>query len=48
LGLSTSHDIIAKHHGGRIEIENEAFEIQEIQIVPPRIGTASNKNWGQA
>src|SRR4029079_4450594 len=36
LGLSRSHDIIVKQHGGRIEVETEAGKFTEFRIVLPR------------
>jgi GAF domain-containing protein len=38
LGLSMSHDIIVKQHGGSIDIETEAGEFTELRIVLPRGG----------
>jgi GAF domain-containing protein len=36
LGLSMSHDIIVKQHGGRIGVETEPGEFTEFKIVLPR------------
>jgi signal transduction histidine kinase len=36
LGLSMSHDIIVKQHGGRIDVETELGEFTEFTIVLPR------------
>jgi signal transduction histidine kinase len=36
LGLSMSHDIIVKQHGGRIGVETEPVEFTEFKIVLPR------------
>ena len=36
LGLSMSHDIIVKQHGGRIDVETEAGQFTEFRIVLPR------------
>ena len=36
LGLSMSHDIIVKQHGGRIEVETEPGRFTEFKIVLPR------------
>jgi signal transduction histidine kinase len=47
LGLSMSHDIIVKQHGGRIEVETEPGEFTEFRIVLPRTSIASDKNRGQ-
>ena len=38
LGLSMSHDIIVKQHGGSIDVETEAGEFTELRIVLPRRG----------
>jgi two-component system, NtrC family, sensor kinase len=38
LGLSMSHDIIVKQHGGRIEVETEIGQFTEFRIVLPRAG----------
>ena len=36
LGLSLSHDIIAKQHGGAIEVESELGSFTEIVVRLPR------------
>jgi len=36
LGLSMSHDIIVKQHGGSIDIETEAGQFTELRIILPR------------
>jgi signal transduction histidine kinase len=38
LGLSISHDIVVKQHGGSIEVETQPGEFTEIMIVLPRAG----------
>ena len=38
LGLSMSHDIIVKQHGGSIDVETEAGEFTELRIILPRGG----------
>ena len=38
LGLSLSHDIVVKQHGGSIEVETQPGEFTEIKIVLPRAG----------
>jgi two-component system NtrC family sensor kinase len=38
LGLSMSHDIIVKQHGGNIEVETEPGKFTEFKIVLPRTG----------
>jgi signal transduction histidine kinase len=48
LGLSMSHDIIVKQHGGSIEVETEAGQFTEFRIVLPRMSTASSRNRSQA
>jgi len=47
LGLSMSHDIIVKQHGGRIDVETEPGEFTEFRIVLPRTKNHSAKNRGQ-
>ena len=43
LGLSMSHDIIVKQHGGRIDVETEPGEFTEFRIVLPRTSRLSSK-----
>ena len=44
LGLSMTHDIIVKQHGGRIDVETEPGEFTEFIIVLPRgDGTVARK-----
>lgn len=47
LGLSMSHDIIVKQHGGTIDVETEPGNFTEFRIVLPRTSMAPNKNRGQ-
>jgi GAF domain-containing protein len=45
LGLSMSHDIIVKQHGGRIELDTQPGQFTEFTIVLPRASTpADNRN----
>jgi two-component system, NtrC family, sensor kinase len=45
LGLSMTHDIIVKQHGGRIDVETEAGVFTEFIITLPRgNGTAIGHN----
>jgi signal transduction histidine kinase len=37
LGLSMSHDIIVKQHGGSIDVETEPGLFTEFKIVLPRV-----------
>jgi two-component system NtrC family sensor kinase len=43
LGLSMSHDIIVKQHGGRIDVETEPGQYTEFTIVLPRTSHSANK-----
>ncbi len=47
LGLSMSHDIIVKQHGGSIDVETEPGQFTEFRIVLPRTSNISNKNTKQ-
>jgi two-component system NtrC family sensor kinase len=46
LGLSMSHDIIVKQHGGRIDVDTEPGHFTEFRIVLPRTSNLSNKTRG--
>jgi GAF domain-containing protein len=43
LGLSLSHDIVVKQHGGSIEVETKPGEFTEFRIILPRAGAALAK-----
>ena len=43
LGLSMSHDIIVKQHGGAIDVETKPGEFTEFRIVLPRGRTAGSE-----
>ena len=43
LGLSMSHDIIVKQHGGKIDVETEPGLFTEFRIVLPRTNNPTNK-----
>jgi signal transduction histidine kinase len=47
LGLSMSHDIIVKQHGGRIDVESEPGRFTEFIIVLPRSGNQTGKSGRQ-
>jgi two-component system, NtrC family, sensor kinase len=47
LGLSMSHDIIVKQHGGSIDVETKPGDFTEFRIVLPRTSNSSSKNRGQ-
>jgi signal transduction histidine kinase len=42
LGLSMTHDIVVKQHGGRIDVATEPGEFTEFTIVLPRAGGPQN------
>jgi two-component system, NtrC family, sensor kinase len=46
LGLSMSHDIIVKQHGGTIDVETAPGQFTEFRIVLPRTSNPPNKNRG--
>jgi GAF domain-containing protein len=46
LGLSMSHDIIVKQHGGTIDVVTEPGQFTEFRIVLPRTSNLSNKSRG--
>ncbi|MBP2234481.1 GAF domain-containing protein [Sinorhizobium kostiense] len=46
LGLSLSHDIIVKQHGGSIEVETESGRYTEFRIQLPRIAAATPTSEG--
>ena len=48
LGLSMSHDIIVKQHGGSIEVDTEPGEFTEFRIVLPRAAASIAKTGGRA
>ncbi|HKH00987.1 MAG TPA: ATP-binding protein, partial [Bradyrhizobium sp.] len=43
LGLSMSHDIIVKQHGGSIDVETEPGQFTEFRIILPRRRGVSDK-----
>jgi GAF domain-containing protein len=43
LGLSLSHDIVVKQHGGSIEVDTKPGEFTEIRVILPRGGAALAK-----
>ena len=43
LGLSMSHDIIVKQHGGKIDVETKPGQFTEFKIVLPRTNNLTNK-----
>jgi len=47
LGLSMSHDIVVKQHGGTIEVQTEPGQFTEFTIVLPRTSNLHDKKRGQ-
>jgi GAF domain-containing protein len=47
LGLSMSHDIIVKQHGGTIDVDTEPGEYTEFRIVLPRTSNLASKSRDQ-
>jgi signal transduction histidine kinase len=47
LGLSMSHDIIVKQHGGTIDVSTERGQFTEFTVVLPRNSNLSSKTRGQ-
>ncbi|MGE0286423.1 MAG: GAF domain-containing protein [Bradyrhizobium sp.] len=47
LGLSMSHDIIVKQHGGRIDVETRPEAFTEFIITLPRMGAAQGSTGGR-
>jgi len=48
LGLSMTHDIIVKQHGGRIDVATEAGQFTEFTIVLPRKSNLSGGDRGKS
>jgi len=44
LGLSMSHDIVVKQHGGSIDVETKPGQFTEFRIVLPRTSSTPGKN----
>ena len=47
LGLSMSHDIVVKQHGGTIDVVSESGAFTEFRIVLPRAGASPIKSGEQ-
>ena len=43
LGLSMTHDIVVKQHGGKIDVETKPGEFTEFTIVLPRSGSPQSR-----
>ena len=41
LGLSLSHDIVVKQHGGSIEVDTRPGEFTEFKVILPRMAAPS-------
>jgi len=41
LGLSLSHDIVVKQHGGSIEVDTQPSEFTEFKVILPRMAATS-------
>ena len=46
LGLSLSHDIVVKQHGGSIEVDTRPGEFTEFKIILPRTAATSKAGAG--
>ena len=44
LGLSLSHDIVVKQHGGSMEVDTKPGEFTEFRIVLPRAAASRDKS----
>ena len=47
LGLSLSHDIVVKQHGGKIEVDTEPGQFTEFIITLPRAAAAKTQAGGR-
>ena len=47
LGLSISHDVIVKQHGGSIEVDSQPGEFTEFRIILPRTSATIAKLGGR-